>query len=762
MKSMITDSQKERKIFKDYLESNDLEKILSEMANSVVHSQDPNPIVYMIKYLTGLLTEEERIKFNINIDPPYPTGVPIVSFPEYQSKNILSKYLVKNNWSKYKYTKTAYNNNINNMTRLSDKSKTDKIGLAIVDKDCINAYKDLLEKVIYEIHNIDNDLRSEDVLIDLGISPLFFRNKIFFYEKLKENVKQVKIIFYRNIEGYSYNNIDKRNGKLKEEIEKEIFILKSEGFLPNNLKKIENDKLEEFISNDIIISKEYKWMSAAGFIHKNYSLKQRGIFANDDLSFIILINFSNHLEIIITLNTEDEKKVQDQYNFVMEFMQRARLRFSFDIHPKFGYITSNVSLIGAGYEVVVFFKHKNIKKRKDIFKGNDLNYCDIDVKENQVVFSNHFHLCDDDLISFNKQVMVKSYGYKILCDNFDKRIDTIKIKLNKEISLFSRVYDELFPNFINTTDLSGENINRIINYFKDTENEDDLLFSSTFSYLVFRDFIYKYIYYRDKINLKIHNYMEKEEKIRDLVNIESPDYIDSLLNIKIYISRNIFDFPFPICDEYTRYNSKALTIIKNVLNSFNRQIKFGKFMSISEAEPIIKENGIQLFHNKHMEKYGLDPDYPKNVGFIKFEKPYFFATINDLNNINFILAINNPDEKVNIHNKMVHLLNIVNVFGSEIKFAYSKKFGFLTACPKYFGNGIKMSADIKIKKLKNENIINFIKDKNMIFEEVKEKGKKDYRVIRLLNKGSFCYSETEMLSEWLGTIYDIIIEDKSI
>jgi len=58
-----------KEIFEEYLKLHDLENLISEMTNSVVHSLDPNPIVYMIKYLTGLLTDEERSEYNINIDP---------------------------------------------------------------------------------------------------------------------------------------------------------------------------------------------------------------------------------------------------------------------------------------------------------------------------------------------------------------------------------------------------------------------------------------------------------------------------------------------------------------------------------------------------------------------------------------------------------------------------------------------------------------------------------------------------------------------
>ena len=47
-------------IAKRYIEENDLERIISEMLNSLVHERVKQPLVYMIKYLAGLMTEEER------------------------------------------------------------------------------------------------------------------------------------------------------------------------------------------------------------------------------------------------------------------------------------------------------------------------------------------------------------------------------------------------------------------------------------------------------------------------------------------------------------------------------------------------------------------------------------------------------------------------------------------------------------------------------------------------------------------------------
>ena len=52
---------------KKYLDEYDIENVISEMLNSLLHDQDPHPYVYMIKYLASLITESEIKDFYLEI-----------------------------------------------------------------------------------------------------------------------------------------------------------------------------------------------------------------------------------------------------------------------------------------------------------------------------------------------------------------------------------------------------------------------------------------------------------------------------------------------------------------------------------------------------------------------------------------------------------------------------------------------------------------------------------------------------------------------
>ena len=747
-----------KEIFEEYLKLHDLENLISEMTNSVVHSLDPNPIVYMIKYLTGLLTEEERTEYNINIDPPYPQGVPIVKFPNYKCDNILSKYLTKNNWYDYKYIKTSFNNDINKLTHLSDYSHTDKIGIAIVDKDCLNSFNTLLEKVIYEVHDINEYKKTCDVLFKIGNSPKLQKDNIYFANGFRSYIKYLKFCFSRNIEGYSYNNIDKRNGKLKEEIEKFIITLKNEKILPEDLSKIED--IESFIEDNLEIQKEYKWMNEAGFINRNYTFSERGIWANNDNSLIILINFANHFEIISTIKECDGDKIQDNYNYIMDILTRTKVKFSFDVVPKFGYVNSNISLLGGGFKLIGLFQLKNIKKIEHVLKYFNFTEFEIKEKEDLFLFTKEYHLFEKDILSFLYKIMVNSYGIKTLCENYD----TIKVNFNK-INDFKNIENPITMAYIHTFDklkyeinLDGNNINEIFEYYKLTEDEENFLFKNKYYYNVFNQFIYKYFYYKNNIQLEIINYMEKPEEPRDISDIEPNDYITNIAKIEIYIFRNIKDHPFPIDAQYNYYNEKSVKLIKKVLSNLNKRSKIGEYCEINDKTlSMIKENNIRIFHNDEMPNYNLDIDFPKNRGFIKFTHPHLFATVNDINSINFIISNSSPNENDDLKSDMENLINIINRFSREIKFAFDDKLGFLTTCPKFMGNGIKIRVDLKLKSLNEEFLNKYIEDKNMMWSvvDLNNNGKV---IVKFENKSSYGQSETEMLCNWLFYINELVNE----
>jgi len=86
------------------MEVHSIEKIISEMLNSLVHSRDDKPIVFMIKYLSALVTESDLFENGISVKGPIPQRVPIITYPKFEPDctSLLKKHLTRENWGNLK------------------------------------------------------------------------------------------------------------------------------------------------------------------------------------------------------------------------------------------------------------------------------------------------------------------------------------------------------------------------------------------------------------------------------------------------------------------------------------------------------------------------------------------------------------------------------------------------------------------------------------------------------------------------------------
>jgi len=229
---------------KKFIEENDLEKIISEMMNSIVYEKPKQPLVYMIKYLSGLLNEEERKMYNLVIPEPYPKGRPIVKFPNLENiNNPLKNILTKNLWPNIKYKKTKYGGTINNLIKISENKITEKNGILLCDGDSINTFDQLVIPIINSVNSIEEKNLEEFIISKAPTSSSHFP----YNEKINENIKVLRISYSRNLQDFGFCNIINEKNRITVEnlITKAIANLTNEKILPEgkfiNLKDNENE-----------------------------------------------------------------------------------------------------------------------------------------------------------------------------------------------------------------------------------------------------------------------------------------------------------------------------------------------------------------------------------------------------------------------------------------------------------------------------------------------------------------------------------------
>ena len=467
--SSIFSQKSKKEVYEDYVKRYQLEKLISEMINSLVHSQALNPIIYMIKYLTGLLSEEEKTKNNISIPPPYPQGIPIVRFPKFKSKNILSKYLTRDNWSIIKRKKTLYNNNIDNLTKLTNNSANDPIGCCIVDEDVLITFESLFENIISDVHSISknnihkfsNDINSIEELKE---------NDTYIFNEIKDSVDDILFEFTRNIEGYTINNIDGKNIELKQEIMNELLEMKKEGFFDESFQEI---NYKNIIQKEPILKEEIEWAKNCEIGHFDITENYRTVFSNNNMSVMVFINFSNHFKLLIKGKKINESyKVMELYNKGIKIMKRISLDFEF-INCKYGYITSDISLLGGGFRIYITINNINVKNLKDEIKN--LNFSKYFILKNSLMVAQDYHLNEENQVEFMIKLFGKLSGL-IRLNKLNKMIDLPKLDLRNN-SIIQNSYLASFDKLKNTISPYGRNINDVLEFYKiDEDNNFPILF----------------------------------------------------------------------------------------------------------------------------------------------------------------------------------------------------------------------------------------------------------------------------------------------
>ena len=769
-----SDISKQKLIAKKYIEENDLERIISEMINSLVHERVKNPLVYMIKYLAGLMTEEERKVNGFIIPEPYPLGQPISKYPFLSKDCLLKKYLTKELFKDIKYLKSKNGGNINTTIKISENLNNDKIGVQINDYDSLIVFKDLLIPIIDEYHNIDTEYEFKETLKE-EIND----NSFPFFEKNLNHFKRFTIRLSRNIKNYPFENICQNEKRM--EIEKDLTRAIN--------KLIETKNLPHL--NNIIFSEENenKWNEILEYVNydnekENKSQLQinfpqhRTIYYNNDLSLIILINFSEHLEIIGVLNEENLKNgFSNKINEINNISILINKFIEYEYDKKYGFVTCDVKKIGVGMELssIIICEKLNVEKSKksidDVVKNLNFDSYQIDyVDDNNVkIFINsYFKLSEKYQKDFIESFYSKISG--LINFNREKNINYDKIIFNRDFNPTEKniliTYDKKFEKEEYNISSSGKILNEYFNYFiQNPKNKYGIFFDCPSDIKTFNNFVNEYLFLSQNyiINETISN-MNINSNFQ-LTDIEKK----KIESINICLIRNLEHFPFSICE--LNSNDKIEKIIINVLNTLNLRNHFGNYFSldnenqVAQAKKIISENNLKLYD---------DNLYIKNRGVIQFDSDNIFALINDIDHIKFFLsAYNNPGEKLN--ENLFNILKTVNEFSKQIKFLIDENYGIITSSPKFLGTGLIVEIEIKVKMLNeildkvckeaNESLFgNSYNTKNKVNEFSYQiiSDDVDGKIVKVWNNITIGKSENEILGDILYFISQIFMVDKKL
>lgn len=154
---------------------------------------------------------------------------------------------------------------------------------------------------------------------------------------------------------------------------------------------------------------------------------------------------------------------------------------------------------------------------------------------------------------------------------------------------------------------------------------------------------------------------------------------DVIISTRVRLSRNINGLPF-----VQKCSPEELKKVYSKMEKITPSLGYGlKFISLNSIDDLTK----QVLVEKHI----ISPDFSKT------ENPYSAIIINDEENI--CIEINEEDHiKLQVFSSGLELENLMNLaieidqkLEDYVSYSFSKKYGYLTACPTNVGTGLKVS-----------------------------------------------------------------------
>ena len=390
----------------NYLKEYDIQNILTEMINYLLHKRSKNPILEMIKYLAGLLTEKEREKYGIKIPPPEIDYHPLIEFPNFKDEcdSLLKECLDMNIFLSLRDNLSKYGTNLGFIMKAKEIDSNNKIGIMLGDADCLKKFRDLYQPIICKAHNLDKDNLKYFTANNFNLNNLKFDDiKKINLDEIN-GINKITINISRNLIDEPFVtsvNVENRTENVLNILEKEIQKIKTF----RNFQIQSADDYEKILSNINYDLDFFKVINAKEKLVQKY----RRIYNNEDNSSMVLINFCDNFQFSKNIIFENENKNEIKetrndlfikaFNELTDFLRNLQYYLGFEFEHNFGFLTTNISLLGTGFNITTEinlnklcedkFDFEKIKNNFNIFDKYSDNYKvkNVSNKENLLIFS---------------------------------------------------------------------------------------------------------------------------------------------------------------------------------------------------------------------------------------------------------------------------------------------------------------------------------------------------------------------------------------
>ena len=682
-------------------------------------------------------------------------------------------------WNQIKFRKTTNGANINDLTRFGEIFPEDKVGVFINEEDCIEVYKELFYPLIMDLHHFvvdtDEPKNSNDVMTitkHKGYDVDEFETIIEGYNSPTLNVslltkmEKLKFVFCRNLKGFPFNHKLEKNTRrdIANIILNQIEVLQQKNVLPSGVVYSYSEKQNE--CQQIVSDLNYDLARMEKLrINKDWP-NERFIYESSDKHVYLLINFFDHLTVYFTCEkaNHDFIDVVALYNKSMYIMKQLSFAFVFAINDKFGFITSNISQLGAGFSIVStynmspklfqlsFAKHKSLTF-ESFLKHQNFEQFRIENK-NTLTIEMAFKLKYRDMLRFMNDYFILVNGILSLEKTSEKGVCELSFhNVSKEIrnETVKKCYNSIKDFMLYKVSYNGYNIN----YILDQSNNDSIVyFKYKTDYTSFYPFVQNYLLITQHFNSDNTDHINQPERSNALQQIESSsEYFDKFSNFRAVLIRN-YNYKNV---SFNEPSAEIEDIVISTIDEMNKTNNYPTAQYYSLDNPKTKANALDVLSQNNISySNSINTKYK---GVIVFPKEDIYTLVNDGEHLQFLLNIAHPRE--NIKKKFDLLMQLSMVLANKCNYVYDKKFGFLTSNIKNVGSGMLLSMDIKLSKIPTNSVL------SVLAKTKKAKGynckilniKSDYYHVQIQNKYTVGFSEYEILSNALSFANYIVEKD---
>jgi len=281
------------------------------------------------------------------------------NFPK-ECQSLLCKYLSPEVFEELKDKKTVFAFTLDQAINSGVKNIDSGIGVYAGDEESYSLFSPLFNPIIEEYHSFSKEDKHKS---NLNSGDLLAENP----DQDGDFIVSTRIRVGRNLKDFPLGPAITQEGRLEVEKKVSTALASLDGELKGHyypLLGMSESVQKQLIEDHFLFKEGDRFLEAAGLNH-NWP-EGRGIFHNDEKTFLVWVNEEDQLRIISMQQGGDIKEVFTRLSVAIKILEK-QLQFSYNDH--LGYITSCPTNLGTAMRASVHIKVPNLAKDMEKFKA---------------------------------------------------------------------------------------------------------------------------------------------------------------------------------------------------------------------------------------------------------------------------------------------------------------------------------------------------------------------------------------------------------